>query len=78
MPSVIEDKKINIPLYIEDMFISQNSEATEISPAQTSLGRIGSELIYMNGNPGMGLASGTLMASLGSSLYLFTLYVFVH
>lgn len=53
------------------MFSSQDSpEMNERKLPQTCLGRIGSALIYMNGNPGMGLVSGTRMASSGSSLFL--------
>lgn len=50
------------------MFISQDSsEATERNLTQTSLGRKENGLIHMNGNPEVGLALGTQMASSGSS-----------
>ena len=50
------------------MFISQDSsEATERNLTQTSLGRKENGLIHVNGNPEVGLASGTQMASSGSS-----------
>ena len=70
---VIEQKKISTPLFTGDVFSRQDfSEVTERNLTQTSLGRIRSELIYMNGNPGMGLASGIQMAFAGSCHSLFT------
>lgn len=39
-PSVTEDEKISIPLYVEDMFTGQDySEATERNLTHTNLGR---------------------------------------
>lgn len=55
------------------MFIGQDSsEATERNLTQTSLGRQEHGLSHTDGNPGVGLASGTQLASLGSSHSLFT------
>lgn len=72
-PPVIEDEKISIPLYISDMLTGQDSsEATERNLTQTSLGRQENRLSHTNGNPRMGLASGTQMAPLGSSHSLST------
>lgn len=58
-PPVIEDEKIRIPLYIDDMFIGQDSsETTERNLTQTSLGRKEHRLSHTDGNPGVGLALG--------------------